>query len=311
MHKRESMIAATRSSAESRRILCTMGIGENYFHFGLCMLASAIKYTEDTCDYVMFHANITEQSLVAAKKRMPFIVFEPIDAEIGRILSSEENRIGGFYYRKLKAVPFLHKSYLSRSMLFLDADCLCYSKDFLGLFDTLEHQGYLIYGSYQDKFNTSLYQGVPIAESALKAGIPGVAPMGIHTGVMGRTSDVKSLRLFENFHKVMNMNFLKFKPHYYNDEPYFVVAYQMTFPPPRDINTLPSRRICATPQFCIALADKTKGEDSDGFPIVQKHWCDDLCDKTSVYHFIAAPKNSYYLAKVENILKDHEISFAI
>lgn len=292
-------------------VLCTIGIGEDYFYFGLCALASAFEHSQNQCDFVMFYANVSYEHLRIAKDRMPFIIFENIEFEIECLLPQYEQEVGGFYYRKLKPLPFLHSHYLSRTMLFIDADCLCFSEEFMSLFDILHDNDVLVYGSYKQDFDSAQYQGININEAARFAGIDGIIPMGLHSGIMGRKPSANGLRLFINFYNVTRMNFINYKSPYYAGEPYMLIAYQMTFPPPDNIDNLPNKRICDTPQFVICLPEKTEGEDQDGIPIVRKHHCDEYYEKTVIYHFLSAKRNNYYLSKVSDLLQTYDIDYTI
>jgi hypothetical protein len=271
-----------------RKAIVTLAIGDLYFDMAFACINTARKFLGKECEYVIFYANLKNDK---KKDYLNDVHLEDIDALIYRRKKKDELEKMPFLYRTFKSIPFAHKKYLDYDMLFLDADSLVFFDKFDEIFDYVQKKSLLIFGSYRaDDYCHIVQNGykLNLMEQARNLGYENIKNMGINSGFVGRAGDHIGQKFGKLLDELIIKDELVFPPNYYNDELYFMMAFQLAIWGDKDKGkTIGSGIVCTTHGADIII--------KNGHHNVYKRLSGEgLIEKPAIVHYVGKTNTSEY-----------------
>ncbi len=200
------------------RVVTTLAIGHEYLRLALAMMDSVYDHLGDCVAYQVFYTRANPEFFV----RPSFVDLTQID---------EPHDLGGrFAPRRYKYVPLCHPSLEGKDVLYLDADVLTYDKGGLeSVLDAISEHHVCVSGTFDDNRGWQRGDGSRFKLREAQRVYPEVSRnMVINSGLVGRNASSTGTSFSAHLQRLLReLTFYPFTGQYFNDEPYFAIAYQL------------------------------------------------------------------------------------
>jgi glycosyltransferase involved in cell wall biosynthesis len=292
--------AATTRNNEYSQCITTLCIGQNYLRMGVAMMKSCRIFLNDSVDYIIFYLNCDPLQFFNCDW-IKFIKIEEIYP-----LNNK------FSARRYKYIPIYHHAITNYDVLFLDADTLVFDNIFNTLFERIFNHSVLIYGTYQN-IDYNWYSQVKgfekfnLKNEAYKLGW-NINNLSLNSGIIGRKADRFGYQFAQKIYELLyelplpHFSLSKYKAgEYFNDEPYFALAYELICGQLSDLGyLLKDRREYVVTTNNAYIEESTDAEQLNKNPIVNKGG---VSSKSAIIHFVGYERFPFYQNKVDELLK--------
>ncbi len=296
----------THIMTHTKNAACCLAFGDVYLKNAVACLASARKFLLDQAQYVIFFANADPTPY----KGLEWLHFESIESIIYARRSAEEIAKDRFIPREFKGIPFHHPLLRQKNLLYLDCDCFVFGERIVDIFDIIRRESVVIYGGYREEDVDLNYMGksFKLHEKAQDAGIH-VRNMSLNSGFVGRAADRKGWAFGQMIDELLQKRPLTMPQGYFNDEPYFMIAYQKSMENDSfDMNGInPDSGLSNLPLDMYACAGKSYVDmidEGSGWPSLVKKKDGTMWTKPAVIHFVGFSSYPFYLQKVDETLAE-------
>jgi hypothetical protein len=217
-----------------------------------------------------------------------------------------------FSARRYKYIPIYHHAITNYDVLFLDADTLVFDNIFNTLFERIFNHSVLIYGTYQN-IDYNWYSQVKgfekfnLKNEAYKLGW-NINNLSLNSGIIGRKADRFGYQFAQKIYELLyelplpHFSLSKYKAgEYFNDEPYFALAYELICGQLSDLGyLLKDRREYVVTTNNAYIEESTDAEQLNKNPIVNKGG---VSSKSAIIHFVGYERFPFYQNKVDELLK--------
>lgn len=210
------------------REIVSLGIGREYVRCAIACLKSCRRHASGDFGFRLYYGNADP----GVFEIPDWIQLECIDDLVFEKLSRRELALRPTYAREFKHVPLTHPAGRKADVVFLDADVYAFGNPFDELFQRVRDDSAILFA--KDKKNFPIYRNsrygfdLNLVEEGERLGFS-LSNLSPNTGIMGRAADDLGLAFADRAALLMGDRVLTSYPDkdYFNDEPYFSVAYQI------------------------------------------------------------------------------------
>ncbi|MCH6255226.1 hypothetical protein MLD52_01615 [Puniceicoccaceae bacterium K14] len=277
------------------REIVSLGIGRDYVRCAVACLKSCRNQISDDVSFRLYYGN-ADPSVFEIPD---WLELECIDNLIFQKLTRQDLSMRPTFAREFKHVPLTHPASRESDVLFLDADVYAFGNPFDDFFKKIEDGSAILFA--KDKKAFPIYRNLRhefdlnLVEEGNRLGYT-LSNLSPNTGVMGRAADEYGWAFADRAAELMAKRILTPFPDtdYFNDEPYFSVAFQL------EVSGKGRGFIDISTKDYIHTHKKgvLKNQDSDA-PSVYWGQQDVLHEKPKLIHFIGFRQFPCYLSRVE------------